>query len=958
MSCDNPTPIYGLASVANPKWDGGARSVDSFAGDGYVRFSTSGESVGVVAGLSNFDSGPNVGDIDYGIIFKYKKYAVVENGSQQTEFDSFSDSDDFYIQRVGKTVYYMLRPSVGEDEPDYFLDDRVPGVFLPGNIVYVSQKPSSGEVFLDASLYVKGDALINEQIQSQPWSVEFLGDGPNGDGSGDLPPGSSFGAVNFSLSGSGVVSPGATAYQAAGFLAMPPFQIGPLPEGGAAFATWDTNQHLGGTLSNGNETFTQTLGSEAFPQTSINLGETGKSSAEQELTYFEFTVDQEGDTSVDGKAVGLGFKFDDEDSYADSLSYYAYGEVYSFHELGGLVYGAGALYLAEDDGSAYQFNTGDVVGMLLAYDTVADTVDMHIWINGTAATGATPTQAFSGTKPDSTWADIDFHYYVPAAVPWSDLRVYAFASEDNSQALQVTVNTGQDVWDEAAANTYEQAQGYTQGFLGFPAGQSEGPEYHISSTSGVRAELPFKAFGYDDYFATTNAGVSDILKLPLDGAGESSFPVEYSSLVGFLPFSVAGYASPKITSAKAGGPYSNLTILFSASGWGTAPGETAPTAIGYGELPIGVNAYGNRIAQSYFEIILSFDGRNLDVENDFFISDYLQVALANTQKETISVADRPLTFYNPQASLQESVLAATKQRGDLVTALAELLQSTDSLGFTQIARISEQLQVAGLAQTFYHGLVEVLAGMAIANEVRPAYSESATDAISASETLEHDIKLLSNLINNISVADSLTNLLTISVLVTDSAELSDSSQLSSHLLAEILDSVDVYTLLRLPDLYAEGWAMNTEGSQPISEYGNFAFNSLTFYKGTMYSAADAGIYTHTASTDDGENITAEIASMMLDFGTSRMKRVRSAYLGYTASKELVLKVRSVSDGEVSESWYKATQNKVSEAPEGNYMPVGQGLKSRYWQFELTNVDGGDFEVDQVELHPLILNRRV
>ena len=72
----------------------------------------------------------------------------------------------------------------------------------------------------------------------------------------------------------------------------------------------------------------------------------------------------------------------------------------------------------------------------------------------------------------------------------------------------------------------------------------------------------------------------------------------------------------------------------------------------------------------------------------------------------------------------------------------------------------------------------------------------------------------------------------------------------------------------------------------------------------------------------------------------------------------MLKVRSVSDGELSENWYKATQNKVSEAPEGSYMPVGQGLKSRYWQFELTNVDGGDFEIDQVELHPLILNRRV
>ena len=353
---------------------------------------------------------------------------------------------------------------------------------------------------------------------------------------------------------------------------------------------------------------------------------------------------------------------------------------------------------------------------------------------------------------------------------------------------------------------------------------------------------------------------------------------------------------------------------------------------------------------------MRFNGRNIDVDNDLLVADYVQVSYANNQTETVGVADTPRTFYNPQADLVDAVLAVTAQRGDLVLSLVDMLQAAGSIEFTQAVRISEQLQAAGLAQTLYHGLVEVLAAMTIASGTRPAYSASATDTIAANA--EHSIKLLSNLVNSIGVADSLTNLLTITVLVKDEAGVSDSSELSSHLLAELLDSVDVYTLLRLPDLYVDGWAMNTEGLQPISQYDNFAFNSLTFYKDTMYSASDAGIYTHGVATDDGEDITAEIASMMLDFGTSRMKRIRSAYLGYTASKELVLKVRSVSDGELSENWYKATQNKVSEAPEGSYMPVGQGLKSRYWQFELTNVDGGDFEIDQVELHPLILNRRV
>jgi hypothetical protein len=37
--------------------------------------------------------------------------------------------------------------------------------------------------------------------------------------------------------------------------------------------------------------------------------------------------------------------------------------------------------------------------------------------------------------------------------------------------------------------------------------------------------------------------------------------------------------------------------------------------------------------------------------------------------------------------------------------------------------------------------------------------------------------------------------------------------------------------------------------------------------------------------------------------------------------------------------------------------MGRGVKSRYWQFTISNVDGADFEIDELVLLPIILKRR-
>jgi hypothetical protein len=153
-----------------------------------------------------------------------------------------------------------------------------------------------------------------------------------------------------------------------------------------------------------------------------------------------------------------------------------------------------------------------------------------------------------------------------------------------------------------------------------------------------------------------------------------------------------------------------------------------------------------------------------------------------------------------------------------------------------------------------------------------------------------------------------------------------------------------------------GYVVNTEGANPITKYTNFPFNSFTQFAGRNIVAGEGGLYELGAESDDGQPIAASFKTMMIDFGSSVMKRVQTAYIGYTATGRLILRVHAVTDGKLREHWFEATP-RTADAPRQHVRQLGRGLASRYWQFELVNVDGADFDVDKIEFHVIALSRR-
>ena len=148
-------------------------------------------------------------------------------------------------------------------------------------------------------------------------------------------------------------------------------------------------------------------------------------------------------------------------------------------------------------------------------------------------------------------------------------------------------------------------------------------------------------------------------------------------------------------------------------------------------------------------------------------------------------------------------------------------------------------------------------------------------------------------------------------------------------------------------------SMNTE-RQALTQYSNYAFNSFAKFNGVFLGASDAGVFELNGADDAGTGISAIARTGTTTFGTSHQKRVDRAYIGYRADGELRLRV--ITNETVAHDY--AVNYRAISGIHGARVPIGKGLKSRYWQFELQNVGGADFEVDEIEIKPIVLRRRI
>lgn len=149
------------------------------------------------------------------------------------------------------------------------------------------------------------------------------------------------------------------------------------------------------------------------------------------------------------------------------------------------------------------------------------------------------------------------------------------------------------------------------------------------------------------------------------------------------------------------------------------------------------------------------------------------------------------------------------------------------------------------------------------------------------------------------------------------------------------------------------YALNTE-RRALTTYSGLQIRGLTQFNGVYLACGPGGLFALSGDTDDGALINATVRLANTDFGDPKLKRVEAMYVNYRTDGDLSLKV--ITD-QFDEYDYPLPGMGFTTL-DNQRVKVGKGLKGVYWTFELTNVDGADFEFDRLQVDPLATSRKI
>lgn len=202
-----------------------------------------------------------------------------------------------------------------------------------------------------------------------------------------------------------------------------------------------------------------------------------------------------------------------------------------------------------------------------------------------------------------------------------------------------------------------------------------------------------------------------------------------------------------------------------------------------------------------------------------------------------------------------------------------------------------------------------------------------------------------------------TGLMSLSALV--NADATSVGQATTEFALQALLSANAVTSVTANSVQsfgAEGgsvWVVNAE-SGGSSRYEQYEFNSFAKIDGKYYGARADGIYLLEGDTDAGAPINASINFGRKNFGgtATQLMRLENCYLGMSSTGRMVLRVTA--DGKTFD--YVARRASADMATQR--VDIGRGLRANFFEFELYNQNGDDFDLNSIEFAAVVLSRRI
>lgn len=233
--------------------------------------------------------------------------------------------------------------------------------------------------------------------------------------------------------------------------------------------------------------------------------------------------------------------------------------------------------------------------------------------------------------------------------------------------------------------------------------------------------------------------------------------------------------------------------------------------------------------------------------------------------------------------------------------------------------------------------------------LRRFFAGDATDQIGMTETVLRSMIAPRSLSETVGIAEELTKKFVVRIITTEEIDISHTQALKYIFSPVATDHVEISAAYISPNENITTWAINTK-NMAVTEYTNYNFNSFAQMGRRYLGASSSGLYALDGDDDEGTDIVSQIKSGLMQLGGSRFSGLKTAYLGMRGSGDFVLKVET-GDGKTY------TYAVVGKDMETTRVHMGKGLRARYFAFELIST-GQDFDLDDIEFVPLVMQRRV
>lgn len=139
------------------------------------------------------------------------------------------------------------------------------------------------------------------------------------------------------------------------------------------------------------------------------------------------------------------------------------------------------------------------------------------------------------------------------------------------------------------------------------------------------------------------------------------------------------------------------------------------------------------------------------------------------------------------------------------------------------------------------------------------------------------------------------------------------------------------------------WVLNTENNQ-MTNYTQFPFTALGLLGTNPVGATADGLYLLTGDNDDGQFIDSVFKFGMTDFRSELVDNA-DVYVGGDIESDMEVSIRE--DGQEAGNAY--TLSERERHVRGHRAKLGKGFRSRYREISISNVNGGNFELDSLSL---------